>query len=695
MAIPRATSGNNSQFTYDFGITIAQSTVNKLVRLTGATLTLASAYYALRTNAEKYVDTLRENSLRFGGILSTMKAMEAAQNRLIKGQSFFSVDDQLRGMNSLMAVGVKVGENFEFINKAAHATGKSYAQFANAISQGIQGNMQALVDMGLMTQRSTRYFEKYRANTIQRQQAVLNFVKQHKGLQELIKNDFLTIQDQMKRLNANMKGFLTGIVGKPNDPNSLYGQTVGKPNDPNSLYGQTVGALKSVADAFARNYQSIVQYGKGVGIVLGWVVRQIGHIMVWLGRQAKQAVNFIFGTSETFVERMRTLVVVLEFWKLRVVSFFKTYKEEIKTVLKLLIAYQALKSVFVISNAAIASVKAFRAALMAIPLFGGKRGVTLTLGKYLTTFWSRLKLISRIVTQTGFKAALDTLLSIMKITATGKFVGGIGRSLLFVVSILRNLPAIITAVWTALNATNPVGWIILATTAFTVLYAKCEKFRNFINRIFSGIKESIQIVWNSFVWLFTQVRIGWQGLKDGFINYVIDPVSEAVKGLIPNINAMWDAFKNNSVVKWMRENIINPIGKINKFIMPMVKWAAGTLNPAIGAVDFFRNTDFLRNTNRDIADAARDLANKHGFGDYTWGGNSVTPTDSVPTPNPIISGTPPVSQNTTENQSVVLGNGAVQIIVQKGENIDERRLAQEIRRVLSDIQRDNRIRGGV
>ena len=657
MAIPRATSGNNSQFTYDFGITIAQSTVNKLVRLTGATLTLASAYYALRTNAEKYVDTLRENSLRFGGILSTMKAMEAAQNRLIKGQSFFSVDE------------------------AAHATGKSYAQFANAISQGIQGNMQALVDMGLLTQRSTRYFEKYRANTIQRQQAVLNFVKQHKGLQELIKNDFLTIQDQMKRLNANMKGFLTGIVGKPNDPNSLY--------------GQTVGALKSVADAFARNYQSIVQYGKGVGIVLGWVVRQIGHIMVWLGRQAKQAVNFIFGTSETFVERMRTLVVVLEFWKLRVVSFFKTYKEEIKTVLKLLIAYQALKSVFVISNAAIASAKAFRAALMAIPLFGGKRGVTLTLGKYLTTFWSRLKLISRIVTQTGFKAALDTLLSIMKITATGKFVGGIGRSLLFVVSILRNLPAIITAVWTALNATNPVGWIILATTAFTVLYAKCEKFRNFINRIFSGIRESIQIVWNSFVWLFTQVRIGWQGLKDGFINYVIDPVSEAVKGLIPNINAMWDAFKNNSVVKWMRENIINPIGKINKFIMPMVKWAAGTLNPAIGAVDFFRNTDFLRNTNRDIADAARDLANKHGFGDYTWGGNSVTPTDSVPTPNPIISGTPPVSQNTTENQSVVLGNGAVQIIVQKGENIDERRLAQEIRRILSDIQRDNRIRGGV
>lgn len=481
-----------------------------------------------------------------------------------------------------------------------------------------------------------------------------------------------------------MKGFLTGIVGKPNDPNSLY--------------GQTVGALKSVADAFARNYQSIVQYGKGVGIVLGWVVRQIGHIMVWLGRQAKQAVNFIFGTSETFVERMRTLVVVLEFWKLRVVSFFKTYKDEIKTVLKLLIAYQALKSVFVISSAAIASAKAFSAALMAIPLFGGKRGVTLTLGKYLTTFWSRLKLISRILTQTGFKAALDTLFSIMKITATGKFASGIGRSLLFVVSILRNLPSIITAVWTALNATNPVGWILLAVSAFTVLYVKCEKFRNFIDRIFSSIKESIQIVWNSFVWLFTQVRIGWQGLKDGFVNYVINPISEAVKSLVPDIKGMWNAFKDNTVVRWLRENIVGPIDKIKKFIMPMIKFAAGTLNPFIGTVDFLssRNVgNLLRDTNRNIAGAARDLASEHGFGDYTWGGNNATPTDSVPTANPIISGTPSVSQNTTENQSVVLGNGAVQIIVQKGENIDERRLAQEVRRILGDIQRDNRIRGGV
>ena len=102
----RATRGNNAQFTYDFGIAIAQSTVNKITRLTGASLTLASAFYALKSTSEQYISTLRENTLRFGGVLSTMKAMEQAQNRLIKGQSYFSVDDQLKGMNELMAAGI-------------------------------------------------------------------------------------------------------------------------------------------------------------------------------------------------------------------------------------------------------------------------------------------------------------------------------------------------------------------------------------------------------------------------------------------------------------------------------------------------------------------------------------------------------------------------------------------------------------
>lgn len=50
-----STRGSNAQFTYDFGIAIAQSTITKLTRLTGVTLSLASAYYALKSIAEEYV----------------------------------------------------------------------------------------------------------------------------------------------------------------------------------------------------------------------------------------------------------------------------------------------------------------------------------------------------------------------------------------------------------------------------------------------------------------------------------------------------------------------------------------------------------------------------------------------------------------------------------------------------------------
>ena len=41
MAKSKGNNSNNAQFTYDFGIAIAQSTVAKVTRLTGATLTLA------------------------------------------------------------------------------------------------------------------------------------------------------------------------------------------------------------------------------------------------------------------------------------------------------------------------------------------------------------------------------------------------------------------------------------------------------------------------------------------------------------------------------------------------------------------------------------------------------------------------------------------------------------------------------
>ena len=39
-------------------------------------------------------------------------------------------------------------------------------------------------------------------------------------------------------------------------------------------------------------------------------------------------------------------------------------------------------------------------------------------------------------------------------------------------------------------------------------------------------------------------------------------------------------------------------------------------------------------------------------------------------------------------------NGAIQIVVQKGEGIDERVLAQKVRGVLNDMKREGDMRGG-
>ena len=51
---------------------------------------------------------------------------------------------------------------------------------------------------------------------------------------------------------------------------------------------------------FSRNFKSIQQYGKGIGTVLSWVVRQIGNTVVWLGRKAKAVTQTLLGSSENF-----------------------------------------------------------------------------------------------------------------------------------------------------------------------------------------------------------------------------------------------------------------------------------------------------------------------------------------------------------------------------------------------------------
>ena len=100
--------GGDPQFSYDFGVAVSTATLSKITRLTGVTLSLAGAYYALQKTATEYVDTLKPNAMRFGGYLNTMQTMAKLQDRIAKGQTSFSVQQQMRGMNDLMSVGIIV-----------------------------------------------------------------------------------------------------------------------------------------------------------------------------------------------------------------------------------------------------------------------------------------------------------------------------------------------------------------------------------------------------------------------------------------------------------------------------------------------------------------------------------------------------------------------------------------------------------
>lgn len=726
-----ATSGDSGKFTYDFGIAIAQSTLTKLSKLTGVSLTLAGAFYALRGASEKYVDTLRKNTLFSGATLETMQAMERAQNRLVKGISYFSVDDQLAGMRKLQSVGINVGKNLEWINKAAHATGRSFADFSSAISSAIQGNMGGLVDMGLITQRATRIFEKYGANTIMRQQAIMNFLKANKGLQSAIMNDFGTIQDQIRRIKEVWQGFLQSIIGKPNDPSSFY--------------GQITQSLKLIADALANNFDNVKKIGSGVGMVLAWFAKQAGKFVVWVGGLAKKMISHLWSSSDSFVEWCRSLVVWLEFWKVKIVDFFKEYKTQIKWAAVSILSFMALKKAFVIGGDAILSIYRYKKEFDKLLKFmkWGQMSYMESFERLFTFNFLKKSRNRELMKALGLDPR-NLRLNVLNMSTAieqGFRVAVEGVKLLG--NMILNLPRLVKpafmalrGMFTSLSATNPVGWVILAVTFIVILYKKCEGFRKLVNGMFQGYINYLKLLWNTVMTVYAAIRLGaqklWEGIKwcfgkiGEFIKWTWSKVTDFFGWLGSKLGGFWgytvgffkwigDSVKNlwarimdSRFSKWVQTVIVEPLKGVFEWVADLwdnlwqhllngVKWVCEKLGIA---------TDWMAN-------AAQTMAQKGGFQVKTFDATQFTEdgTDyldpshygfgSAPkaiATNPLQAGAPAVApagaSAPTNNTNMNFSNGAIQIIVQKGENIDEAKLARKVREVISDTNREHQIRGG-
>lgn len=749
----KASGGSAAQFTYDFGIAIAQGTLNKITRLTGVTLSLASAFYALKTTATEYVSVLRENTLRFGGVLSTMKAMQQAQDRLITGMSRFDVRDQMEGMNKLMAAGVNIKKEMGWIEKAAHATGKSFDQFSGMIASAVQGNLQGLVDAGLMTQRATKAFAKFQGNTVMMQGAVLKFLRSHKGLMAAIRNDYATIGDGIKRLKGVMTSFLTSVIGKPNDPNSLY--------------GSVAKLFNMLADKFGKNgvlTQNMImlrQYGQGVGIVFGWVVRQVGKLMVWLGRVFKKVTTMLLGSSDTFVERMRSLVVWLEFWKQEIVDRVKSvvkwlgevydkivdFKKSHPILFNIAVAVIALSAAWLLLRKRILwcwtlqkryyafqgpALSKFSRAIQSLAAWLPQpfRHAWVAIGKFISkAYIFTVNILSR------FKGVFTSLFGVLKNIAKVPFVifkqTGMG-----IINWLRNIWAgnflgalkalfvtptknifiglgaaikgifisgfnTIRALFTALNATNPVGWIILAITAIVILYNKCRTFRVLVNNMFKAWWEYVKLIWNLIYGAFIAVAVfckrAWGWLND----YIFQPVINFFKNACNWAKRVWNAFKDSTVGRFIDKYIVSPLKNTFEWILKAVQW----LLKGAAAILSVINESLAEEIRKGEQELGMSTSLAAGGGNYNldddtnymnpsnWFGNdtdkSTTPANPISDVNTQI---PTGGGGTTNNLS--FSNGAIQIIVQKGENIDENKLAQMVRVAIKDVNRENNMRGG-
>lgn len=799
----------DSQFTYDFGIAVSQRVVSNVTKLAGASLTLAGIYSALKDVSQEYVTAIKKNSILFGGMAKSMQAYAKAQQAIISGQTAFAAPDIMDGWNKLAQVGINGAKNFKFFNEAARATNQTFGEFSGTINQAIQGNMSGLVEMGLLTQRATRYFDKFAANTSMRQQAIMKFLQGHKGLAKAMESNFWTIGERWRQLTEIFRAGLRELMGDPKDPNSLY--------------GSIVSSIEYVRKAFARNFENIKRIAWSVGQVLGWVIRQIGKFIVFVGRQVKKTFSFMKGFLDNYQEYTRSFLVWLTFVKVRFVRFLKEYSSELKILLGILLAYKAMKGIFTISNKAILSARLYAEAMQGSYMDmrrggrafnrglkgGGERmirrrltadqaekyaathgadaiqrvlkpskkgGGLVDVELYGTRFTQKkgkgmFKTLEIMARASGRKTGMYFFRGLGSIFGKGGIVGKLFMGLISSFSVFKGLfsggifkgimkifPRIIT--WASrflrvgVRAIPVWGWIVAIVVElgilFYKLYKRSQSFRDMIDSIWKTIKSYYNMLWQFVraigqffrlvgLWIRNKIMDAWEFLKkmiDGLGEKVIDGIFgegswEKVKTWAKNIWA--------SVKEFFVDKLWGAIGGWFDGLKKKFDWLAGKFK-WIG--DFFKKAadkeqaEYDKRTGKKstaktynellkdyMAEARKGKYTKSKEGRASLQANMAAiraemqktdltqykkhfekkknkekqPVQETPQPsNPTI----PESSDFGGGDyggggdTITLQNGAIQIIVQKGENIDEEKLKRIVLKALEDAKKTSNKRAG-
>lgn len=722
--MPRGRSSSGSVsfqgrgFTYNFGIAIASRTVNQLGLLNRSTLSLAGALYGLSRITSEYTDTLKKNTLAFGGQLKTINAMQFAQKQLLSGATEFATGDIMDGMRTLMSAGLDARKNFQFMSDAAQATGNSFSQFAGAVHQAIAGNMSGLVQMGLMTERATRNFDRYYANTVTRQRVIMNFLKSNKNLQLAISQSFHTISGQWKRIIENVRMFAQALIGNPQDPNSFY--------------QHIVRLVKSVADFLHKHSLQIRKAGAAIGMVLSWIVKQIEFFIKFIGRQFEKALVWIDQHLGNFKERMFSLILWLELWKVHIVGWIKEHKTQLLDLLKLYLAFKGIQLVtraftslstqlefvlFLLRGIPGAGRLLYRFGRMKFftPLVSQAKQLLLYIGalpKALKTVWRFMRFqglgksafqifknlplllgrgvlgLLRMIPLWGWIIAAVFLIwkNWDKIVATMK---PLINDLLDMASMLwKEIQPALESIWDLFNAIgDALGPILLVgLKIFVFLLRVSLKIIGFILKVTLRLAVVLlKTVVGAIRWVIGALKTAWNWVVDigkAFVNWIPQPVKDGINWVVDKVQWLWDKVMGiwdaiKSVGNWFSSEPAKTNVSVPALYTP-VTGAGGFSNPFAGQ-DLFKKPQLPVAPSTEPTEPMDHPRKRRGFKNPLYDDNSVADTRNV---GDFGGGT------------VSIGSGAVQINIQKGQNIDEYKLKALVEQALNDIVRKNKLTQG-